>query len=329
MKDYIPKSKKPENVIRIINEAIDILQSAGIPVDGKSPRSLESMAMAFLAVAGVVCDWSDAKGADENRHLKTREIISFINSYFHENISPGSYDNIRRKHLKLPVLAELIINSSDKGRATNDPTRGNVIEPQFRNLILKYNTPEWEASLADFNRDREKLSDILARKRDLDKIPVTLPGGKPLQLSLGHHNILQKEIIEQFLPRYGQDCEVLYIGDTSLKSLHMEKEELRKLNFFELSHDELPDIIAYNKNKNWLYLIEAVHSSGPISEIRALELKKLLKDCPAELIFVTAFLTRDIFRKYAGQIAWESEVWIADNPDHLIHFNGHKFLGPF
>ncbi|MBS1775349.1 MAG: hypothetical protein JSS64_03610, partial [Bacteroidetes bacterium] len=23
------------------------------------------------------------------------------------------------------------------------------------------------------------------------------------------------------------------------------------------------------------------------------------------------------------------EVWIADNPDHLIHFNGHKFLGAY
>ncbi|MFI5140656.1 MAG: BsuBI/PstI family type II restriction endonuclease [Sphingobacteriales bacterium] len=141
--------------------------------------------------------------------------------------------------------------------------------------------------------------------------------------------MLQKAIVDEFLPRFGQGCEVLYIGDTSNKSLYMEKEELQSLRFFELSHDELPDIIAYNKKKNWLYLIEAVHSSGPISEVRLYELKQLLKECPAELIFVTTFLNRDTFRKWSAQIAWETEVWIADKPDHLIHFNGHKFLGPF
>ncbi len=158
---------------------------------------------------------------------------------------------------------------------------------------------------------------------------MTLPNGKPLELSLGEHNVLQKEIIEQFLPRFGSDCEVLYIGDTVNKILHIVKEELHKLNFFELSHDELPDIIAYSKKHNWLYLIEAVHSSGTMNEIRVLELKKLLKDSSVELIFITGFLTRTDFKKWMLDIAWETEVWIADNPDHLVHFNGHKFLGAY
>jgi type II restriction enzyme len=330
MRDYIPGSKKPEFVIKIINEALDILKSAGIPFDGKSGRALEKMAMTFLAVAGVRSDWSDAKGAAEDRHLKTREIITIINNCFFEKISPGSYDDIRRKDLKLLVLADLIRNSGDKfGSATNDPTRGYALDPDFKNLIVKYNSPEWEAALEVFNHSREKLSEILARKRNLDKIPVTLPGNILLQLSLGQHNILQKAVVEELLPRYGQSCKVLYLGDTSYKALHMEREDLRKLNFFELSHDELPDVIAYDAERNWLYLIEAVHSSGPMSEPRVYTLKKMLKDCPAELIFITAFLTKDVFKRWASEIAWESEVWVADNPDHMIHFNGHKFLGPF
>ncbi|MDZ4844192.1 MAG: BsuBI/PstI family type II restriction endonuclease [Chitinophagales bacterium] len=147
---------------------------------------------------------------------------------------------------------------------------------------------------------------------------MKLPSGLPLELSLGEHNVLQKAIIEEFLPRYGSDCSVLYIGDTSNKFLHIEIEELKKLNFFELSHDELPDIIAYSKENKWLYLIEAVYSSGPMSETRVLELRKMLKDCNAELIFVTAFLTRNDFRKWQMDIAWETEVWTADHPDHLV-----------
>jgi len=329
MKDYLTNSKKSDAIKKIINEALDILNQVGIPFDGKGSRALEKMAMAFLAVSGVTTDWKSSIGASSNRRLKTREIINFINGNFEENISSGSYDDIRRKDLRLPVVAILIINSGDKGRATNDPTRGYSLDAEFEKLVSNYHTKDWNRHLKEFLSGRQTLTEILSRKRNLDLIPVMLPGKKPIILSLGKHNDLQKAIVEEFLPRYGHDCEVLYIGDTANKLLHIETNVLQDLKFFELSHDELPDIIAYNKNKNWLYLVEAVHSSGPISEIRLHELKLLLKDCPAELIFVTAFLDRDTFRKWSSQIAWETEVWIADNPDHLIHFNGHKFLGPF
>ena len=163
----------------------------------------------------------------------------------------------------------------------------------------------------------------------LQKLEIIVSPQMTLKISPRKSSHIKKQIIEQFLPRFGSDCSVLYIGDTSNKSLHIEIEALKKLNFFELSHDELPDIVAYSKKNNWLYLIEAVHSSGPMSETRMLELKKMLKDCKAELIFVTAFLTRNEFKKWLMDIAWESEVWIADNSDHLVHFNGHKFLGAY
>jgi type II restriction enzyme len=327
MNNYISKSTKSKAVQTIINEALHILESVGIPLSDKTERSLERMAVCFLAVAGITKDWSKAK---ENTNLKSRDIINFVNQHFEEKISSGSYDDIRRKDLKLLVLADIIINSGvNKGAATNDPTRGYALHPDFKQLIVTYKTKGWDKALETFNSNRPALSEILSRKRNIEKIPVKLPNGKPLELSLGEHNILQKAIIEEFLPRYGSDCSVLYIGDTSNKSLHLEEEELKKLNFFELSHDELPDIIAYSKKNNWLYLIEAVYSSGPMSETRVLELKKMLKDCKAELIFITAFLKRADFRKWQMDIAWETEVWIADHPDHLVHFNGHKFLGAY
>lgn len=327
MKDFIPKSKKTKSTKKVINEALDILESVGIPVKTKTERGLVKMAVCFLAVAGVTKDWSKAK---ENTNLKSRDIINIVNKNFEENISSGSYDDIRRKDLKLLVIADIVMNSGvSKGSATNDPTRGYALNPDFKKLIVTYKTDKWNKALKAFNKIKPNLSEILSRKRDLDRIPVTLPNGKPLKLSLGEHNVLQKAIIEEFLPRYGGGSSVLYVGDTSNKSLHIETEELKKLNFFELSHDELPDVIAYSKKHNWLYLIEAVHSSGPMSETRVLELTKVLKDCKAELIFVTAFLTRSEFRKWQMDIAWETEVWTADHPDHLVHFNGHKYLGPF
>jgi hypothetical protein len=327
MKNYILKSSKSKSIQKIINEALDILESVGIPLNTKTERGLERMAVCFLAVAGVTKDWKNAK---LNANLKSRDIISFVNKNFDENISSGSYDDIRRKDLKLLVLADIVINSGvNKGSATNDPTRGYALNPEIKELISTYKTNEWSNSLLAFNKNRLSLSDILARERDIKKIPVELPSGKLLELSLGEHNILQKAIIEEFLPRFGSDCKVLYIGDTSNKILYIEEEELKNLKFFKLSHDELPDIIAFSKKNNWLYLIEAVHSSGPMGEIRVLELKKILKDCNAELVFVTSFLTRQDFKKWMLDVAWETEVWIAEKPDHLVHFNGHKFLGAY
>lgn len=324
---FLNKSKKSAQVIKIINETIDILESVGIPIKGKTERSIERMAMALLAVANVTHNW---KTASDKLSLKTRDIIIFNNTNFEENISSGSYDDIRRKDLKLLVLAKIIINSADNlNAATNNPTRGYSLESDFSTLIKQYGTQDWDNALKSFLSEKELLKDILARNRAIDKIPVVLSDGKTLELSSGSHNNLQKLIIEEFLPRYGKGCQILYIGDTANKLLYLDEKLLKKLNFFELSHDKLPDIVAYDANRNWLYLIEAVHSSGSISEIRRLELERLTLNCTAEIIYITAFLSRTEFKKWVTEIAWETEVWIADNPDHLIHFNGDKFLGPY
>ena len=145
---------------------------------------------------------------------------------------------------------------------------------------------------------------------------------------MGEHNEIQKAVIEKFLSYFGCGAKVLYVGDTSNKYLYLDSDGLSSLNFFEIAHEKLPDILAYSKTKNWLYLIEAVHSSNPISEMRKLALEELTKNCSADIVYITAFLTKDVFRKFAKDIAWETEVWIAENPEHLIHFNGDKFIGP-
>lgn len=335
MKQYISSdssktfSEKPKPIQELINTTLYILESFGIPIEG-TPRRLERMAIAFLASGDIksLKDLVKAKDLNSGFALKTRDIISFVNEHFNENISSGSYDDIRRKDLKLLTIAEVVLQSSPNS-ATNDSTRGYSINPTYAELIRNYGKKDWEISVKEKLKDIEPLSQKLKRERQISKVEVTLPSGGQLTFSAGEHNDLQKAIIEDFLPRYGFGAEVLYVGDTADKYLYLEKEKLEKLNFFEISHEELPDIIAYSKKKNWLYLIEAVHSSGPISEIRLLQLQKLTQNCKADIVYVTAFLTRPKFRQFIADIAWETEVWIADNPDHLVHFNGDKFLGPY
>ncbi len=326
---HITQSDKPEELQKLINEALYILSKLGVPLEGISKRRLERIAMAFLAVANVKTsrDWEEI---DSYHALRTREVIRYWNNYFNENISESSYDDIRRKDLKLTVLTKIIIPSSaNPNAARNDGTRAFALSPEYVALIKAFGSDNWENDVESFFADKVTLEEQLSDERELSLIPVRFLSGKTLSFSPGKHNKLQKVIIEEFLPRYGYGAEVLYVGDTTNKFLHLEEERLKELNFFELSHGELPDVVAYSEQKNWLYLIEAVHSSGPISPIRLLELKRLTEQCTADIVFVTAFLDRNTFRQFLTDLAWETEVWIAEAPDHIIHFNGEKFLGPY
>jgi type II restriction enzyme len=335
MKQYISQEnlktfkQKSVQIQKLINTTLYILDKFGIPTE-TTPRRLERMAISFLACGDIkkITDFKNIKDINDSYSLKTREVISYVNENFNENISSGSYDDIRRKDLKLLTVSGIVLHSSPNA-ATNDSTRGYSINPLYAGLIKIFGNKDWERIVISKLKGVEPLNQKLKRQRDLRKVNVTLPSGGKIEFSAGEHNDLQKAIIEDFLPRYGYDAEVLYVGDTSDKYLHLEKEKLEELNFFEISHEELPDVITYSKEKNWIYLIEAVHSSGSISEIRLLQLQKLTKNCTADIVYVTAFLNRPKFRKFMTEIAWETEVWIADNPDHMVHFNGDKFFGPY
>lgn len=321
--------KKSANVKAVINEALAFLTACGIPMDELTPRSLEMMAMTFLAVADVAASdqWKSLKTKSDNRSITTRGVILWINSYLQENISSGSYDDIRRKHLKFPVLAEVIVPTKP-GAARNDSQRGYAVSDDFGSLARKISEGGYEALLAGKVAAAGSLASRLNATRHHETVPVVMPEGIMLELTPGEHNKLQQAVVEQFLPRFGYEAELLYLGDTADKFLWLQQEKLTALRFFEIGHGELPDIIAYSRRENWLFLVEAVHSTGPISPTRLLQLQTLCKDCTAEIVFVTAFLDRTTFRKFSAGIAWETEVWIAAEPDHLIHFNGGKFLGP-
>ena len=326
---YIFKSKKTKDLQQLINQALYILDKLGVPIEGITLRRKERIAMAFLAVANVKQS-DDWKNIDGFHALRSKEIIDYWNNYFDENIARGSYDDIRRKDLKLTVLAKIINSSSaNPNAARNDSTRSYALNLEYIDLIKKFGNLNWEEDVENFLSNRETLEEQLSERRDIYLIPVTLASGQSLEFSPGKHNELQKAIIEEFLPRYGYGAELLYVGDTSNKLLYLESERLKNLKFFELSHGELPDIVAYSQQQNWLYLIEAVHSSGAITPVRLLELKRLTEECEADIIFVTAFLNRKTFRQFAPDIAWETEVWISEAPEHIIHFDGEKFLGPY
>ena len=257
-------------------------------------------------------------------------IIEFIAKAYGVRYAPNTRETIRDDAVKFFAEEGLLLrNPDDPRRPTNSGKTVYQIEPTALALLRAFGSPEWASTLQHYLASRETLKHEIARKRTLARVPVTLPDGSQVALSPGGQNPLIKAIVEQFCPAFAPGGVVLYIGDTENKFVHLESNSLAALGVALDSAAKMPDVIVYFTDRNWLLLIEAVTSAGPVDGKRRKELKDLFDGCTAGLVFVTAFETRRTMQTFVSQIAWESEVWIAEDPDHMIHFNGERFLGPY
>ncbi len=317
-----------------IEQAVNILRSIGVPVRNYTNRRCKRVAMALLAVGHLqpYMSWSEAKSFFDGgpKPLTTREIIRFWNTHYGEKLADSSYDDVRRKDLAILVEAKLVAPSAaDPTADINDGTRGYAIPSESLQLIRSYGSENWEEQLLLFRQNLGVLTDKLSKAREFNMVPVTLPSGEIYNLSPGPHNQIQKAIIEEFLPRFSKGAQVLYIGDTSKKVLYIDIEKLRSLGIEEPSRDKLPDVLAYDPVQDWLFVIEAVYSSNPISQLRHLDLRRLTENSTAKCAFVSAFQNMNTFARFSRDISWETDVWIVDEPDHMIHFDGERYLGPY
>jgi hypothetical protein len=257
-------------------------------------------------------------------------IISFIAAEYRVQYAPNTRETIRDDAVKFFVEEGLLLrNPDDPSRPTNSGKTVYQIEHSALLLFRALGTLDWEHALRDYLASREAIKHEIARNRFLARVPVTLPDGSQVALSPGGQNPLIKAIIEQFCPRFTPGGVVIYIGDTENKFVHMDVEALQALGVTIGPAAKIPDVIVHYTSKNWLLLIEAVTSAGPVDGKRRKELKELFAGCLAGLVFVTGFSDRRTMQSFVAHIAWESEVWIADDPDHMIHFNGERFLGPY
>ncbi len=288
----------------------------------------ETAAYTLLALLGLQCDSS--LSAAQAPLCGITPIIGFIAGSYGVRYAPNTRETIRDDAVKFFVESGLLLrNPDDPERPTNSGKTVYHIEPSALALLRKFGSPDWPDALQQYLASREDIKNEIARKRNLARVPVTLPDGSQVALSPGGQNPLIKAIIEQFCPAFAPGGVVIYIGDTENKFVHLETENLAMLGVTLDSAAKIPDVIVHFAAKNWLLLIEAVTSAGPVDGKRRKELKDLFAGCKAGLVFVTAFETRRTMQSFLSHIAWESEVWIAEDPDHMLHFDGKRFLGPY
>jgi hypothetical protein len=271
-------------------------------------------------------EWTEAQAP----LLGITPIIDFIATAYKNRYAPNTRETIRDDAVKFFVEEGLLLrNPDDLNRPTNSAKTVYQIEPSALALFRKFGTLGWTPALQSYLASREPLKHEISRKRNLTRVPVTLPDGSQVKLSPGGQNPLIKDIIEKFCPTFAPGGVILYIGDTENKFVHLETAGLTALGVTLDSAAKIPDVIVHDIKRNWLLLIEAVTSAGPVDGKRRKELKDLFTGCKAGLVFVTAFINRRAMQTFVSHIAWESEVWIAEDSDHMIHFNGERFLGPY
>jgi len=315
--------KQEEQALSKEEQALDILAQLELPKKQQNKRS----ALTLLALLNLKehDEWTQANKV----LLRVVDIMDFMSKQYDQHYAPNSRETIRRQTIHQFEQAQLIErNPDDPNRPTNSGNTVYAVTNELLTLVHSYGTPEWKDNLDWFQAQFETLTSRYESKRNLTRVPVKVREDFVLELSPGEHNILQKAIVEEFAEYFAQGAQLLYLGDTENKFLYIDKEKLEELNLPPISHDKLPDVVLYHEDKNWLYLIEAVTSHGPISNKRKFELEKMLERSTAGNVFVTAFPNMLIFKQYANDIAWDTEVWFADSPEHMMHLNGDRFMGP-
>lgn len=315
----------PLNVDNKIKAAIAILNQLGMPREQQNERS----GLTLLALLGLKPEHSWNEISFPTPMIGVTPIMNWMEAEYGKNYAPNTRETVRRQTLHQFVDAGICLyNPDDLERAVNSPKACYQITNELSDLLKLYGTSVWGQELAQYLLNKDTLAAQYAMEREMQMIPLMLPNGVEIKLSSGAHSQLIKDIVIEFGPRFAPGSEVIYLGDTGAKQDFFDDEKLASLGVKLNKKGKLPDVVLYWPEKNWLLLIESVTSHGPVDGKRHAELNQLFTDATAGLVFVTAFPDRKIMNKYLPVISWETEVWVADAPTHMIHFNGDRFLGP-
>ena len=301
-----------------VEEAKEILNALGMgKVTVSTPYCL-------LSLAGIKKgdDWSTATSSWQT----VRNQMDFMSKFYRKRYAPNSRESIRKQSLHSLRTGAIIEDNTDK-EATNSQKYAYRLTDEALSVIRTYGTSSWEIELKRFLDSHDTLVEKYTNKKVMAMQPINI-NGKEILFSTGEHNRLQKAIVEQFAPRFAPGCECLYIGDSAKRDLFKNETKLQELGFEITLHDKMPDVVLYRNDVDWIYFIEAVTSVGPMNPKRIVEISELTKDVKSGKIFITAFLDFDTYKAFSSELAWETEVWLANNPDHMIHLNGDKFMGP-
>ncbi|WP_314938495.1 BsuBI/PstI family type II restriction endonuclease [Rothia mucilaginosa] len=270
-----------------------------------------------------------------NNRIGVRGLMDWMRNNLDYQIAENSRETVRREVLHQFVAAAFCEhNDDDPSRPTNSSKNVYRVSPNALNVIRMYsgsdaNSSEFTIALEEYLADFQSLVELQREERRMAKIPVRMPSNEIEYINPGGQNKLIKAMVEEFCPRFIPGGRVLYIGDADNKTVHYDKDIFSSLGINLDMHGKMPDLVVYQEDKNWLFLMEAVTSHGPVNALRKKDLESLFKGSKAGIVYVSCFPNRQVLRSHLMDIAWETEVWLESDPTHMIHFNGSRFMGPY
>lgn len=306
-----------------VQEAQDILRA--FEFDRK--RTNEASARTLLALAGL--DESNTWADSTNERMGVRSILDWMRGPLNHPIAENTRETIRRFVLHQFVDAGFCLyNDDDPARPTNSSKNNYRLNPEALLTIRLYGTPDFVPAAEEYLAEIGSLEAKYRAARDLARIPVTTPDGEVFTLKGGGQNILIKAMVEDFCAYFVPGGEILYVGDADEKLATFERDRFAALGIVIDEHGKMPDLVVYQASKNWLFLMEAASTHGPVDHIRYSELSRMFAGSSAGVVYVSCFPSRSVMRRFLADLAWETEVWLASDPTHMIHLNGDRFLGP-
>ena len=307
-----------------IKEAKCILDALGMP-----PAQCNRMsALTLLALCRLTPNKPWAK-AQRSGLAVTKGIMDHARRQYGVDYAPNTRETFRRKVLHQFEQGRIVDrNPFDPDLPTNSPRTHYAISESALEVVRLHGAEGWSGAVADFKRNVGRLSQRYKRERQRRMISVTLPDGNALSLSPGKHNMVQKAIVEEFAPRFAPGATLLYLGDAADKNFHVDQSGLARIGVQIAVGSKLPDVVLHDSKRNWVFLVEAVTSHGPMTDTRVIQLKEMFENSDCGQIYVSAFPDIKEFRRHIGKLAWDTEIWLCSDPDHMIHFNGDRFMGP-
>ena len=313
-----------QQISKKLEEAIDILTKFGMPKAQLNERTAYCL-FALLNISPEK-EWKNA----ESPLIGITPMMDFTKINYQKEYAPNTRETFRRFSIHQLVQAGIVLyNPDEPSRPVNSPKAVYQISPASLEVIKCYGTKTFDILLKSFIKNQDSLTQQYAHKRKMNLVSVKINEDHLIQISPGKHSELIRRIIEDLAPRFLPNSTLVYVGDTGEKWGYYDQEIAGSLLFNVQEHGKMPDVILYVENKNWLVLVESVTSHGPVDSKRFIELQELFSSVNSNIVFISAFPDKKTFIKFAHNIAWETEVWIAENPDHMIRFNGDKFLGPY
>ena len=252
---------------------------------------------------------------------RIHDILNFARNVISKQVAENTREAYRKTSLAPLMNYGIVVRHQ---LSTNDPNTYYRLHPDFGPLFSEENNKKRTQILTRLKDQLTKYKKQTTRKPLKGKeVIVQINNKQTFALSPGEHNLLEKSVVEIFGHAFMSKPQIVYLGDTAPRKGHQNRTLMRKLNLPIDTAASLPDVILLSEPEHHLVIIEVVTSSGPVNSIRLKQLEKFAlgpKRLSYKVSYITAFPSRAVFRRFVEEIAWESSVWIENEPNNIVHF---------